>query len=442
MKQELYFYDIYPKVVPSQRETAITIKPLSPHKAFLEENYIVKVIPMTYEHYAANRHEPVTYEICPKQGVITFSHAFLGEQQHSIRLYPSSNPNNCEAALSVYSLYEDLMKLRPYLGDFHVHSCRSDGKEAPAFVAAMYRQEGFDFAALTDHGMYYPSLEAIEAYQDLGLEFKLYPGEEVHTPGNHIHIINFGGSFSVNELAKFNTNILWSSDPRPEWLEEVKAIEQTLPPLPDGVDSFVHASCLLIFKKIREAGGLGIFCHPHWIADVYHVADAFTKFYLENNFADAFELIGGQSCLENGMQLAFYHDIQANGNSVPIVGSSDSHGTLNGKLFKEMKTIVFAKDNSLPSIIDSVKQGYSVAVNDCGENNVQMYSTCQGTSYYRLVSYAFFLYYYYFPLHHELCFEEGRLMRRFLGGDEKAKERILSIKGQTLDLMNKLFVSE
>lgn len=433
MKQELYFYDIYPKVIPSQKETKITIQTLSPHKAFADEDYIVKIIPMTLEHYANSRHEPVSIMAHPNNGIITFSHSFIGEQEHYIRLYRSSSPQSCEVTLSVYSLYEDLMKLRPYMGDFHVHSCCSDGQESPAFVAAMYRQEGFDFTALTDHGMHYPSLQAIDTYKDLDLDFKLYPGEEVHTPGNHVHIINFGGRFSVNELAKHNTNVLWSCDPKQEWLDAVHDLEKTLPELPEGVDRFIHASCLYIFQKIREAGGLCIFCHPHWIADVYHIADSFTKFYLQENFADAFELIGGQSCLENGMQLAMYHDIQSKGYHTPIVGSSDSHGTLNGELFKQMKTMVFAQSNSLPDIIEAVKKGYCAVMNDCGSEDVQIYAS------YRMVSYAFFLYYNYFPLHNELCYEEGRLMRRYLGNDPEAKERLMAIKNQTTILMNKLF---
>lgn len=432
MKEELYFYDIYPKIIPSQKETKITIKPLSPHKAFAKEEYRVQILPMTYEHYAASKYKPVVIKVQPVDGVICFTHSFIGEQEHQIRLYRTSSLQTCEVTLSVYSLYEDLMRLRPYLGDFHVHSCYSDGLESPAFVAAMYRQEGFDFAAITDHGMYKPSLEAIQTYQDLDLDFKLYPGEEVHTPFNHVHIIHFGGRQSINEQAKFNTDVLWSCDARPEWIEAVRDLEKTLPELPEGVDSFVHASCLYIFQKIREAGGLGIFCHPHWIADVYHVADSFTKFYLQNHFADAFELIGGQSSLENGMQLALYHDLHS---KIPVVGNSDSHGTLNGKLFKQMKTIVFAQSNSASDIIAAVKQGYCAALNDCGSNDVQIYSS------YRMVSYAFYLYYNYFPLHKELCFEEGRLMRAYLAEDSNAKERLLNIKNQTTKLMEKLFVS-
>ena len=62
----------------------------------------------------------------------------------------------------------------PYMGDLHVHSCRSDGREDPAIVAANYRKAGFDFMALTDHERWYPSDDMINAYKDVKLGIKLF----------------------------------------------------------------------------------------------------------------------------------------------------------------------------------------------------------------------------------------------------------------------------
>ena len=89
------------------------------------------------------------------------------------------------------------LSLSPYKGDLHIHSNRSDGREPPAHVAARCRQIGLDFVALTDHHQYAPSLEAIAAFTAAPVDLALYPGEEVHAPGNPIHIVNFGGRFSV-----------------------------------------------------------------------------------------------------------------------------------------------------------------------------------------------------------------------------------------------------
>lgn len=433
MKDELYFYQVTPQVVLSGKETEISIRPLSPHKAFSESDYIVAVYPMTYDIYSQTKPEIFKTELKPQNGALCFSHAFKGEQEHQIRIYAKSQPDKVIAKLCVYSLAEDLYSRRPLMGDFHVHSCRSDGQESPGFVSAMYRQHGFDFAPITDHGMYYPSQEAIDAYKGVDIDFKIYHGEEIHTPGNHVHIINFASDYSVNELAKENTNELWSCNPRQEWLDEVNKLAESLPEPPEGVDKFVLASCLTVYKKVREGGGMCIFCHPHWIADVYHIADAVTKFFLENNFADAFELIGGQSNLENMMQIAMWQEVTSKGITVPVVGSSDSHGTVTRHLFQHMKTIVFAKSNTRDDIIEAVKGGYSAAVYDKGGDDVQMYSS------YRMVSYGMFLFHNYFPLHDELCFEEGRLMREHIAGNSEAAAALSALKGRTEKLAKRFF---
>lgn len=88
-------------------------------------------------------------------------------------------------------------------------------------LAAMYRQKGFDFMAVTDHGLWEPSQEAMDAYAQTAIDLRLFHGEEVHAPGNPVHIINFGGSFSVNELFRQD---------EAGYYEAVRAIERQLPP--------------------------------------------------------------------------------------------------------------------------------------------------------------------------------------------------------------------
>lgn len=433
MKTELYYYDIYPKILLTEKETTVNIKPLSAHVEFAETEYIIKIFPMTYDIYSASKKEIKSYKSTPINGVLSFNHRFEGEQEHSIRIFKASDPDKKIADLAVYSVKEDLFNRRPYKGDFHVHTYYSDGKESPEFVAAMYRQEGFDFMPITDHYRMAGSVRAIEKYKDVDMDFKIYRGEEIHTPDNHVHIVNFGSDFSVNEYNRDNTEDVWNSIPKKEWYDEVKKVQDTLGELPEGVDPFVHASCLLAIQKVHEGNGMAIFCHPHWIANVYHVTDSFTKFYLENGFADCFELIGGQSNKENMMQVAFYNEVRSNGFKVPIVGNSDSHGTVNSQWFKEAKTIVLAKANTRDDIIEAVKNFYSAAVDEYNGQNYHVHAS------YRIVSYVMFLIDNYFPLHDELCYEEGRLMRAYINGDMKAKERLESMKGQTVELMEKYF---
>ena len=78
--------------------------------------------------------------------------------------------------------------------------------------------------ALTDHRQYAPSLEAEQAYARIPIDLRIYPGEEVHPPDNPVHIINFGGSFSVNDLF----------EDRDRYQAEVDQIDQQLGTLPAG----------------------------------------------------------------------------------------------------------------------------------------------------------------------------------------------------------------
>lgn len=433
MKTELYYYDIYPKVVQEGKKTNIYITALSSHAKFAESEYVIKVIPYTSDIYSKTKKGIATITVKSLDGLLSFEHAFDGEQQQSIRIFKTADLDKPIATLSVYSVKEDLYKKRPYLGDFHLHSTYSDGCEAPEFVAAMYRSAGFDFIPITDHFLRSGSLRAIEAYKDVDMDFKIYTGEEVHSPGNHVHIINFGSDFSVNEVCTEDLSASWGRVAKQEWLDEVAEIQKTLENLPEGVDSFVHASTLLVIKKIREGNGLAVYCHPHWLADVYNVTDGMTRLYLENNFADCFELVGGLSRQENMMQLAIYHDTIAKGIKINIVGSSDSHGTVNRNLFTKMKTMVFATENTRDDIISAVKNGLTVAIEEYTKENEQILGG------YRLVSYALFLYEHYFPLQNELCFEEGRLMRCYINGDNTAKVRLEASKGQTVALRQKYF---
>jgi hypothetical protein len=426
MQKPLYDYDIYPKVVLAGKGTDIHIRPMSPALAFTQDqDYEIEILPTTESLEGTGKAYP---RVCvhPKDGVLSFFWAFEGEQEHFIRLHRTDRdrPFLCECQLSVYSVKQDLFTRRPYRGDFHVHTTCSDGREAPSFVAAMYRQKGFDFMAVTDHGLWEPSQEAMDAYAQTAIDLRLFHGEEVHAPGNPVHIINFGGSFSVNELFRQD---------EAGYYEAVRAIERQLPPLGEGISRFEYASCLWCVDQVRRGGGMAIFCHPHWLANVYHVPDAMTRVLLRAGIFDAFELVSGQSLRENMMQYALYGDLRAEGVQIPIVGSSDSHGVIDGKEFNHMKTLVFSPSLEREDINRSVMEGYSVPMDEYPGEQPRM----QGS--YRMVSYARFLLAHYFPYHDELCYEEGRLMRAYQAGERTAAEALERLSGRTRRLMEHYF---
>ncbi|MGL6173148.1 MAG: PHP domain-containing protein [Cellulosilyticaceae bacterium] len=423
MKRELELYDIYPKTVKANEESTLTIESIDYSTHFVEgQSYKVMILPLCQ---SISNVEGASYFVATPVAAnnqLKVTYAFGNEQEYYVRILKEDD--SILVQLSVYALLPDLYSRKPYKGDLHVHTCFSDGKESPEFVVAKYRQKGFDFLAITDHHKHAPSLRAIESYKDAAIAVKLYPGEEVHGLDNHIHIVNFGGEYSVNEIFQQDPDLYY---------KEVRAIEATLD-CPEDINTFEYASCLWVYDHIRKGNGLSIFAHPHWLANVYHVRDTMSTYQFEQKPFDAFELLGGQSSIENNMQLAFYNEARAKGiNNIPIVGSSDSHSVLSGKLFDEFKTIVLAPSNEKSDIIDSIKSQYSVAVESYHGEHYKVHGD------YRLVSYIIFLLNEYFPLHDELCYEEGRAMLSYIRKQEGAKELLDILEPRTAKMLQKYF---
>lgn len=422
MNKILNLYDIYPKVVPTFTQTQLTIDAMDFSVAFEHDRtYKVVVLPLC-ESLAGENKDYDTFYLKAFHSQLKLAYVFGKEQEYYIRIFDDQNKKLVQ--LSVYAVDEDLYKLRPYKGDLHIHTCFSDGKESPELVAAKYRQKGFDFMAITDHHRYQPSLRAIDTYKDVPLGIQLFPGEEVHGLDNHIHIVNFGGEYSVNDLIQSNPE---------KYYEEVRSLAATFE-CPEGVNAFQYAACVWAYNHIKKGNGLSIFAHPHWLANVYHVRHEMAAYQLEQQPFDAFELIGGHSIFENNMQLAFFHEMQLQlGKSIPIVGSSDSHGVLESNLFDAMKTVVLASSCEKQAIIDGIKDLKSVAIEHYPGEHYKVHGS------YRMVSYVLFLLEHYFPLHDELCYEEGRAMLDYSRGREGAKEMLTLLQPRTQKLLDKYF---
>lgn len=423
MKTVLSYYDIFPKVLCTTQAASINIVPLSRHVDFSEAfTYRVKVIGM--HDTTLNLPEvsdPVT-EAVYKDGKLSFYHHFSKEQSYSLLLEERDVKGaadwkfRCE--LRVYALEPDFFALRPYRGDMHCHTYRSDGAESPDIVAANYRKAGFDFLSITDHGQYAPSLEAIEAFAACDLSFRLFPGEEVHPPRNNTHTVHFGGDGSVNALFQENPE---------RYAAEVKEIARTIT-VPHGIDKEEYASLLWVYEHIRKAGGLAIMTHPCWIQDnAYHIRRNMHWYLLETQPFDALELTGGQSLEENQMQISIWQQMREKGVIIPIVGSSDSHGTVNAQWFGISKMIVLAAACEKEALIEAVKARRAVVLEQYqGEGLPRLYGEN------RALEFVLFLNTEYMPLHDEFCYEEGRLMKEFANGSAEAGA-LLRIIGRRTD---------
>lgn len=451
MNVELRNYDIYPKVFRTGETVEITIRPLGLH-AQLPEEVRLCVSPVQGREYPLDGTERGvrTYVLKPDgEGCLHVSHCFASEQEYVLRF---ANRRGEDCKLSVYAVEGDLAGMVPLMGDLHLHSIRSDGRQDPAVIAAYLRRMGYDFIALTDHENFSGSLECMEAYREAPVEMCLMTGEEVHLPDCHLHCVHVGGRYSINamvdtvyaELERRNPGVTarfpraWTkmegSDfpgtmTEAQFRSTIEAYADALEPIPEGIPRYVYAGFCWICEQIRAAGGLAIFPHPYWIHDsgeqgyAYHADERLTQYLFEKQPFDAFEVLGGERYFEqNGFQAIHYYQAFADGLRFPVVGSSDGHGLFNHPSAFVASTICFARENSTPAILEAIRARRSVAV-DAISREFRLVGEL------RLVKYACFLMNSYFPLHQEACFEQGRAMAEYYCGDRETGLKLL----QTLD---------
>jgi hypothetical protein len=425
MKPELGEFDVFPRVVRVGRETEITIRHLFDHTRF-RPPFPYRLLMFPAGGLPGQPGSPTALEVEPDwgDGLLRFRYAFANEQEYILVLENTSGlPRARVYEFRFFALQDDLFNRRPYKGDLHMHSYRSDGHESPAYVAGACRQIGLDFMAVTDHRQYEPSLEAVRAFQDLPVDLRIYPGEEVHPPDNPVHMINFGGDFSLNQVFRQEEE---------RYRDEVGAIVAGLSDFPADVDPYIYASCVWCFDQIRAGGGLGIFCHPYWLSrHRYDISETIVSLVLERQPYDALELLGGYHLYEaesNMLQVARYHEERARGKRIPIVGVSDAHGCKLDDLFGWFYTVVFSPTPDLPDLVQSVRDLYSVAVDALPGNPPRAHGP------FRLALYTHFLLREIFPLHDALCSEEGRQMLAALAGDPHAESQLKALQGRVAAL--------
>ncbi len=437
MKLSLYQFDLYPLVFQAGVPTEFTIRPIGDFKKFLPNGFPEDVRVTVHRLDAGSPREAFSawnkteYDspLCG-DGCVRFTYTAEKECEYFVRLWTGDQKIS---QLSIYAVEGDLIGRIPYRGDLHMHTCRSDGREDPGIVAANYRAHGYDFCVITDHHRYYPSLEAIADYAGTKCPLTILPGEEVQLRGTDAHLINAGGLFSVNGLCPWSPNyedtngdldkrrLDASVTPPPvvteeQYEEEIRAIEEEYDDCPADVNRHSFAVCVWAFRRIREAGGLGIFAHPYWIADMWHMPEAFTRYMMEKHPFDAFEVLGGELYYEqNGFQTALYYDEYRHGRIHPIVGSTDTHGsTEHYDKTLICSTIVFAERNERTSILDAIRNRLSVAVDTIS-------AEYRLVGEFRLQKYASFLMENYFPIHDRVAKLDGEIMRRYYLREESAE---------------------
>ena len=134
---------------------------------------------------------------------------------------------------------------------------------------------------------------------------------------------------------------------------------------------------------------------------------------LESGLFDAYEVIGGMTKAQSNASVALWNDFRADGHKIPIVGSSDIHKLEKSIHFPHQFTICYAKERTPESVVNSIKEGMSVAVEGIGneyDRFYHVYGSC------RMVLYTQFLLKSYFYQMQLIAHGEGVAMREYAIG--------------------------
>lgn len=383
---------IFPKVFVANKTQKIYVQ----YNVETAKEVYIKIQPMEIyaiphtKLYRIDEEERYSFEKMQAvgDGLYMFEYAFSEEQKYEVKI---KLDEEVIYRTHVYSVKEDLLSVNVFKGDTHLHTNRSDGEGTPFEVGCAYRAAGYDFIAITDHHRYQPSLEGKEIFEKLTDKFTVFKGEEVHNRGmGYVHIINFDGAFSVNEILETQDEYVQ---------KEVERILQTTDFDENVADRYDCAYRIFVAEQIRKGDGLAVMAHPYWDCfGEYHMPKATVDYLLKNKYYDALELLsdcdieGKNGC---NLQVALWEELRANGVEIPVLGASDSHSRTAASCFNRLYSLVFAKEKE--GIKAAIKEGKSVAVLADDIKNYFVFGQ------YRWVKYARFLMDEYFPEYVELA---------------------------------------
>jgi len=389
------FFAMKYMVFPVRKTCKLTLNCVFPMQADPETEYSLRILPFSGLRKYGLRNSgyvptaedeaffAADHALTQEGESLTLNVTFPQEDCYICRVYVDGKETD---TLEIYALEEDLFRKSPFKGDQHMHTCMSDGKDSPMYMAAAACKNGYDYCVITDHMWYEPSLTARDFFAPTGVDFLVIPGEEVHSPDNPVHIINLGGKCSVND---------WWRDHEEEYrkavAEEMKTMEEPM----TAADKYAAAASQVMFGKIKEADGIPVLCHPNWIIGTgFNEHEDITDYLFDHRKFEVLELIaGGAYEVGTQMQLSYYNDRP----NMPILGNSDAHGCFGEALEPGNYTIVFADALETEAVKTAIRTGFSVAA-----DANRFYGD------YRLVKYAYFLQRNYFPEH--------KRKRNFLGG--------------------------
>ncbi len=422
-------YDLTPKVVLKGNAVDFKLRPLyEPNPAAMQSSLILKI--RSLNNFRDIREIPVTSD---PSGEFQFRLNPCEYGEYTVSLDFPERPDKPLIAAAFYAVGRDLLNLRPYKGDLHLHTYYSDGRESPAYMVAHARSLGLDFAAITDHRYYESSLEAMERAEQFNMDILLFPGEEVNYYLGLGHIISLNADRSIEDmvLGMSCTTDELTHRIAAEVREDLRKLE-----LMPGTDRSLFGYYYGIVKMIHQAGGFAVTAHPCWTSGGTY--DLMRKTYeqvLDSRIFDAVEVFGDQGFEKNMLSLARISQYCAENSKAPLLGSSDAHKAHRHSM-GQIWTIVFADTLSRKGVLQAIKEGRTVpcVTSGTGDDTVATGDT-------ELVEYGYFLLREFFPRHDEICAALGGMYKAALRSGERP-EGTEKLKTELLSYYDECFASE
>lgn len=415
--------DAFPMIVRADSEATITLvfenEPLLATPEDVQLEYIcADGLTAEGQVLASRKGEVIPCRI--DGNTITATTRFRGETEHTLRVVQkSSDPKKPRilGTASLYSLKPDYFALRPYRGNMHMHSKFSDGdkNETPAMMVATCRKLGHDFAIETDHRTYAGSLSAIEDFSKLPTDMKTFPGEEVHSPGNGVHILSLGASESITD---------WFTNKRSEYDAAVAKEEAKLPEtLPENLKYPIAAS-FAVWDKIRACGGVAVYAHPYWRpTHRQYIPTVISDYLLATARFDAMEVLNGGS---SDLSILHYNELRARGLKIAGIGVTDAHASKN---LEPAYTLILAESLAFPSLAKNIR------LRNCAAVDIDPISKRQTViGEFRFSRYAIFLVNHFYSKQNDICQQEGEWLLKALDGDVDAIALLKKSQGTTPSL--------
>ena len=373
--------------------------------------------------------DTLDYKIQNNKILFSYKISYLGEFVVKVNFtYKESK------LVTLYCLNKKMMELRPLKGDLHMHSIYSDGRATPFAMVMASLNAGMDFVSITDHDSYEGSLNAIAKAKQNNIDILVLRGEEVSVGGKQDMSISQGNGhiLSINANTSIQDQRIDSEKYEKELQEIVQVLEKE--DIDKNIDTSHYAKNIWVINKIKEAEGISILAHPNWVYrdGKYHLHQAFYKEMLKSSHLDGVEAFGEEKIKEhNNMTHLTALQTKNKHKYLAPFANSDAHDS--DHEIGDRFTIIFAKERSASSLIDSMKEGLCCAVFKREHYEHQFIGKDE------LAQYVYFLIKEYYPKHTTLKSRLAKLYIDQLINGENFDKKINKVKKRLKEYTNSFY---